>query len=246
MKPEGLDKRKSKALLRRMKRAANRSGYHGGQRPFRTHRRWLHARRETVVGESIFLGGDVDLEDNDLAAGAALAAARYPTVSAAYRSRTDTAHRVAFSVPVWGGSGRAEPPLGMLVMSVPLHRFTKHSGLEVGEQMELALIDLGGDTLEEVPATGLILEHPHLGGGDVDRVTETELLARLRRLRQRGVQCARKRLGEQAKARIAAQMQTETIDHQFIDPIVTGEPPAIAAFWPVITVSGSEGSRDVQ
>ena len=41
-------------------------------------------------------------------------------------------------------------------------------------------------------------------------------------------------------------MQTETIDRQFIDPIVTGEPPAIAAFWPVITVSGSEGSRDAQ
>jgi serine/threonine-protein kinase len=192
---------------------------------------------------SYFHGGDVDL---DLAAGAALPPASHPTVSAAYRSRTDKAHRVAFSVPIQGGSGEAEPPLGMLAMSVPLHRFTKHSGLEVGEQMELALIDLGGDTLGRVPATGLILEHPHLGEGDVVRVTDTALLDRLQRLRQLGVQCAREQLGEQAKARIAAQMQTETIDRQFIDPIVTGEPPTIAAFWPVITVGGSEHSRDAQ
>jgi hypothetical protein len=121
-------------------------------------------------------------------------------VSHVYRSSTTKLLKVAFSVPIWAGSGpkpaestepaaappptdaaappRAEP-IGVLAMSVNVHDF-KVLDKELAGGSDVVLIDLRSDWIEEkngkpVEGHGLILHHPNLEPGELARVDATLL-----------------------------------------------------------------------
>ena len=219
-------------------------------------------KRGNTIGESFryrsyFHGGAVDLGEQEAAD---LGPTRYPCVSAAFQSENDKEYRVAFSVPIWGEKGEAEPPLGVLVMVVPLYCLTEQLGLDSGQQMELALVDIGPDAIGSTPARGLILEHPELAGSTVAHETPDnilrvpdELLSRFAELWEQGRR-SRRNDSHQEKQRAEEALRSLSIESNYVDPLApSGRQATIAAFWPVITApwpviprTDTDGPRDAQ
>ncbi|MEX0718613.1 MAG: serine/threonine protein kinase [Planctomycetaceae bacterium] len=82
---------------------------------------------------------------------------REPYRSIVTRSTVTGNLMVAFSVPVWKGQPRASDVLGVLAMTVELHRFGVLDGL--GRERLAVLVDTGSDWIEGDENTGLVLHH---------------------------------------------------------------------------------------
>ncbi|MEX0701339.1 MAG: protein kinase [Planctomycetales bacterium] len=82
---------------------------------------------------------------------------RDPYRSIVTRSSVTGNLMVAFSVPVWKGQPRASEVLGVLAMTVELHRFGVLDGL--GRERLAVLADTGADWIEGAEQRGLILHH---------------------------------------------------------------------------------------
>ncbi|MEM4202048.1 MAG: protein kinase [Candidatus Hadarchaeum sp.] len=207
--------------------------------------------RNETIGQSFryrsyFHGGDRDLTEEE-ARNCEILPTSHPTVSAAYKSRSDGLYRVSLSVPIWGSCGQNEPPLGVLAMSIPLHALTSHLGLTLEQDMELTLLDLGPDTLEGQPSSGLILEHPRLrpsllDGKKVERIRDDGTLQRLRQL---VLDC--KKLPPDRVRPLISELRTLAIRMDYRDPLGSRDaPPSPAAFWPVVTSACGNHPGDAQ
>lgn len=207
--------------------------------------------RNETIGQSFryrsyFHGGDRDLTDDE-SRDREILPTTHPTVSAAYKSRSDGLYRVSLSVPVWESDDHKEPPLGILAMSIPLHALTSRLGLTLDQEMELALVDLRPDTIEGRPASGLILEHPRLRpslleGEKVHRFQDDGDLEHLRQLA-----LDYKRLPLDRASQLTAELRRLAIRTQYRDPLAPAdEPPSPAACWPVVTSACGSHSGDAQ
>ncbi|PQO28840.1 serine/threonine protein kinase [Blastopirellula marina] len=80
-------------------------------------------------------------------------------LSATYSSDTSETLKVAFTVPIFSGSGAQQKVIGVLGMSVELGDF----GIldtDLSSNQMVVLIDLRPDTIDDVSQRGLILHHP--------------------------------------------------------------------------------------
>lgn len=100
------------------------------------------------------------------------------SLSATYSSDTSKILKVAFTVPVFAGSGAEKKIVGVLGMSVELGEFGILDTDLTSDQM-VVLIDLRPDMIDGVSQTGLILHHPaldyHEGMAKSARLDETLL-----------------------------------------------------------------------
>jgi|GEM_PF-2824746 len=132
-------------------------------------------------------------------------------------------------------------------MSIPLHALTSHLGLTLEQDTELTLIDLGPDTLEGHPSSGLILEHPRLrpsllDGKKVERIRDD---GSLQRLRQLVLDC--KKLPPDRARQLISELRTLALRMDYQDPLSSPDvPPSPAAFWPVVTSACGNHPGDAQ
>lgn len=151
-------------------------------------------------------------------------------LSITYRSQTDAATRVAFSVPIWenGDDSPGMQPIGVLAMSVITGQF---------ELLNNAiLVDTRADTISGTERKGLVLQHPKLPDA-----ASTAPLAQLPRMDNEWVksleQLTAKVMAERS-SRHSEKLRLGTLVHAFPDPLdPPGSPPKIASVSPVIIES---------
>lgn len=102
-----------------------------------------------------FHGKGHDLEESSMD----VAPIQQANLSATYSSDTSDTLKVAFSVPIFAGTGAQRKVIGVLGMSVELGDFGILDTDISGNQM-VVLIDLRPDTIDDVSQRGLILHHP--------------------------------------------------------------------------------------
>jgi hypothetical protein len=151
-------------------------------------------------------------------------------------------------VPIWPEANRQGPPIGILGLAIRLDSITSELKLDFGDDMQLAVIDVGRDTLEGDPARGLILQHPNLYFALDDserycRLRDPDLLERLCDLRA----LAWKTNVSDATSISARDRQKLSICKDFHDPLKTPGTQMITAAFAAVVISEREvmGAGDV-
>jgi len=148
-------------------------------------------------------------------------------LSICYRSATDAATRVAFSVPVWEGNDDSptNQPLGVLAMSVITGQF---------ELLENALlVDTRTDTIAGREQRGLVLQHPDLS--DTSGQLDPQKLPRLSEAWTKKLETLAARvLAERSKGH-TERLRLGQLVRDFPDPLdPPGSPLRTASISPVI------------
>jgi serine/threonine-protein kinase len=158
-------------------------------------------------------------------------------LSITYRSQTDAATRVAYSVPIWegGDDSPGTQPLGVLAMSVITGQF---------ELLDNAiLVDLRPDALSGVERKGLVLQHPRLP--DAASTSDWARLPRLSDDWVRSLEQLTDRVLAERSSRHTEKLRLGTLVRSFPDPLEPpGSPLKTASISPVIIES--RGARPIK